>query len=362
MNTQRSSLVITGASGLLGTAVIKRLAHEFQIFALDVKEPPADVADDVIFVHCDVTDQNSINDAVAEVQLKRGPIASVIHLAAYYDFAGEPSDLYEEVTVRGTERLLRALEGVKVEQFIFSSTMLVHQPTEPGNPITEQHPVGAKWDYPQSKIDTEKVIEDLHADIPAVILRIAGVYTDEGDSIPIAHQIQRIYENRLTGHVFPGDTDRGQAFVHIDDLVHAIELAIRRRDQLGPEAAYLIGEPETYSYETLQRTIAQLVHDDDDWGTQQIPKEVARGGAWIKDKIPGLEEPFIKPWMIDLADDHYELDVSKAAEDLGWTPKRRLIDTLPTIIARLEADPGAWYERHALDLPEELEKEVASSK
>jgi hypothetical protein len=29
-------------------------------------------------------------------------IASVIHLAAYYDFSGEPSRPYEQITVRGT--------------------------------------------------------------------------------------------------------------------------------------------------------------------------------------------------------------------------------------------------------------------
>ena len=34
-------------------------------------------------------------------------IASVIHLAAYYDFSGEPSEKYETITVQGTERLLR---------------------------------------------------------------------------------------------------------------------------------------------------------------------------------------------------------------------------------------------------------------
>jgi len=38
-------------------------------------------------------------------------IASGIHLAAYYDFSGEPSPLYDEITVRGTERLLRALQA-----------------------------------------------------------------------------------------------------------------------------------------------------------------------------------------------------------------------------------------------------------
>jgi nucleoside-diphosphate-sugar epimerase len=70
-------------------------------------------------------------------------IASVVHLAAYYDFSGEPSPKYDEVTVRGTERLLRAFQAFHIEQFIFSSTMLVHAPSEPGQRINEYWPIEA---------------------------------------------------------------------------------------------------------------------------------------------------------------------------------------------------------------------------
>ena len=277
-------------------------------------------------------------------------IASVVHLAVYYDFSGEPSDLYEKITVRGAERLLQALQPFEVEQFIFSSTMLIHEPTEPGRPITEASPVKGSWDYPQSKIDTEQIILERHGDIPVVMMRIAGVYTSVCDSIPLAHQIQRIYEKQITGRVFPGDVSRGQAFVHLEDTVDAIIRAIERRQTLPKELALLIGEPETYSYDQLQRTFARLLHGDADWTTQHIPKVVAKTGAWVQDKIPGMSDPFIKPWMIDLADDHYELDISRAQALLDWQPRHRLIDTLPRMVEALKADPAAWYKRHELEL------------
>ena len=68
--------------------------------------------------------------------------------------------------------------------------------------ITLESPVEATWDYPESKVRTEELIRRERGTIPAVLLRIAGVYTDRGDSIPLAHQIQRIYEKQLTGHVY----------------------------------------------------------------------------------------------------------------------------------------------------------------
>jgi hypothetical protein len=59
-------------------------------------------------VPCHVTGEDSVAQLVSSVLRDFAePLASVIHLAAYYDFSGEPSPLYERVTVGGTERLLR---------------------------------------------------------------------------------------------------------------------------------------------------------------------------------------------------------------------------------------------------------------
>jgi nucleoside-diphosphate-sugar epimerase len=263
----------------------------------------------------------------------------VVHLAAFYDFSGEPSPMYDEVTVKGTERLVRTLQRMDfdVDQFIFSSTMLVHAPTVPGQPIDEDWPVEPKWPYPESKVKTEKLLRDLRGDMSLVLARIAGVYTDRCESIPVAQQIQRIYEQQLVGRVFPGDTGRGQAFLHLDDLIDAFELMIDKRHDLPDELELLLGEPETPSYDELQRLISSHLHGEE-WETREIPKAVAKTGAWVQDVAPVGEEPFIKPWMIDLADDHYALDISRARTLLGWEPKVRLLDGLTTTISYFEGE------------------------
>ena len=351
-------VIVTGSSGLIGAAVVKALALHYRIVGFDrpgLPEPPPQ-ADSV---GVDLTRPESLRHGLEHVRAVYGAqIASVIHLAAYYDFSGEPSELYEQVTIRGTERLLRALQDFQVEQFVFSSTMLVHKPTEPGRPIDEEAPLEGKWAYPQSKIATEQLIRAQRGAIPAVRLRIAGVYTDRCDSIPLAHQMQRIAEHRLTSHVFPGDITHGQAFIHLDDAIDAIQRTVERRHTLPDDVAFLLGEPVTYSYEQLQQAFGQLIHGEADWATHQIPKVVAKTGAWLQDQIPGLEEPFIKPWMIDVADDHYELDISRARQLLGWSPQHRLLDTLPRMVEALQADPIGWYQHHALEPPEEIAEQA----
>jgi nucleoside-diphosphate-sugar epimerase/uncharacterized membrane protein len=358
-SSERTVVIVTGASGLIGAATVNRFAPRLQVVGFDRagnSHPPKEAE----CVCVDVTSDESVRAGLERVRYVYGDrIASVIHLAAYYDFSGAPSPKYDEITVRGTERLFRELKHFDVEQFVFSSSMLVHKPSEPGHRLTEESPLAPAWDYPKSKVATEELLRASRGAIPLVLLRIAGVYDDRCHSIPIAHQIQRIYERQLESRVFPGDPARGrQSFVHLDDLVDAFGSVVDRRRDLPAEAVVLIGEPDAMSYEELQDAIGCEIYGKE-WRTREIPPPLAKTGAWLEEKLPLGKEPFIKPWMIELADDNYELDITRARTALGWEPHRSLRDTLPKMIAALEADPKRWYAENKLELPASFERSPA---
>ncbi|MGH2406391.1 MAG: NAD-dependent epimerase/dehydratase family protein [bacterium] len=351
MREKQATILITGSSGFLGYPVAKRLSADFPVVGFDRQAPPhPPPTAECLYV--DVTSEPSLArglDAVRDIHGAR--LASIIHFAAHYDFSGAPSPLYEEVTVRGTERLLRmARERFAVEQFIFSSTMLVHAPTVPGRPITEDAALDPRWAYPQSKVRTEEIIRREQDDLPTAIVRIAGVYDDLGHSVPLPRQIQRIYERTPEAYVYPGDLTHGQAMIHLDDVVDLYALLVARRHQLPSEVTMLAGEPETLGYGELQSLMGWLIHGET-WRTRKIPKWLARVGAWLQEHLPLDGKPFIKPWMVGLADDHYELDNTRAHALLGWEPKRSLRATLPNIITGLLADPWAWYRENELQMP-----------
>jgi len=353
MNFDASSppILVTGASGLIGSRLCAALAPRGPVVALDKDEPKRRVAA-IDFVRCDLTSDAEVERALGEIRARHGgALTSVVHLAAYYDFSGEPSPLYETLTVEGTRRLLDGLSRFHVEQFLFSSSMLVMRPAEPGQMIDETSPVGAEWDYPRSKLAAEQVIAQRHGRIPVVILRIAGVYDEDCHSIPIAQHIRRIREKKLESYLLPGDPDHGQAFLHLDDLIDCIERVIARRKDLGSFQVFLVAEPELMTYRELQHRIGMRLHGKE-WPTIRIPAAVAKAGAWIKDKLSTGEGQFIKPWMIDLADDHYPISIARARERLGFEPKRRLRTTLEVMLDRMVADPRGWYERNGLPYPD----------
>ncbi len=351
MGEKRPAVIVTGSSGLLGRPVCVRLADlGYEVFGFDrvgLPEPPKEHP----FVHdveCDITSYENVRGAVADVSRRtEGVLASVVHMAAYYDFSGEDSPLYEKITVNGTDRLLNALSEFKLEQFIFTSTMLVHAPCEPGKRISESDPLQAKWAYPQSKIDTERLIRDGHPEVPSVFLRIAGVYTEFGRQPTLVQQIKRIYEKDFQSHFFPGNTDAGQSAVHLDDAVEAIVATVEHRQDIEPKTAILIGEPDPVSYETLQDTLGQLIHGRD-WTTLYVPKALAKVGAAVSDHLAGGDS-FIKPFMVSMADDHYAIDITRARELLHWQPKHNLLNELPEIVSRLIKDSAQWYRKNGME-------------
>ncbi len=75
---------------------------------------------------------------------------------------------------------------------------------------------------------------------------------------------------------------------------------------------------------------------------------LAEAGRWLEDKVMGTDV-FVQPWMIDVADDDYTLDTSRAQELLGWRPQHSLRERLPVMIERLKKDPVGWYAANGLD-------------
>ena len=172
----------------------------------------------------------------------------------------------------------------------------------------------------------------------------------------MAQQIASVYERNFQSHFYSGSTIVGQAMLHRADMLDAFCGTVDRRAALPPPTEILIGEPDAVGYEALQDELGRLLHGEDSWPTLRLPKVVAAAGLWAQDQlepvipdlIDGGEEPFIKPFMVAMADDHDALDIGRARKLLGWEPRHRLKDELPRLAAALKADPAGWYKANGV--------------
>lgn len=352
MKNKLGPVIITGGSGYLESSIIEKLKEEYNIISLD-NTMPAKSIPGVEYRKLNISDEKDIEDVFNDIKREKGEtIFSVIHLAGYYNLNGEESPLYEDVNIKGTKYILQKLyKDFDVGQLIFSSTMLVYKPSTPGTKITEESPLDEKaWAYPASKLECERIIGKFRGRIPAVILRIGAVYDDFGFAPGIAQQILRISEMHMASFMFPGDGHHKQSTIHIDDLAEAIRMTLRKRSSLPEEMVMSVSEDEVPDYEELQKSIGQLIHGED-IPFFEIPKGIARAGAWIISQLPGPRQSFIKPWMVKYSDANYDLDNKKIKKILGWKPKNNLRNSLPMIIKNLLQYPGTWYRINKISRP-----------
>lgn len=350
-------VLVTGASGNIGAALCRSLERDYRFIGLD-KKPSKEAFDSI---ECDLTSADSTNAALEKLRKGYGhKLAAVIHLAAYFDFTGKDSPLYAQVNVKGTEHLLEALHGFEVGRFIYASTMLVHEAACPGKKITEETALGPKWAYPQSKLETEEIIRAKHGRMPYTILRLAGVYSDETAVPTLSCQIARIYEREAKSHLYAGDQMAGQSFIHQEDMVDLFARVLEKRAALPRGNAILAGEDSVMGYRALQNRIGALVFGEEEWKTIGIPPLIAKAGAKLEwhmeplmpDSIDRGKKPFILPFMIDMASDHYDLDIARARELLGWRPRHNIHDGLAKLVGNLKKDPLAWYEKNQIVPPD----------
>jgi len=141
-------VLITGATGFIGSEVARQLAHAGLRPRVMVRRPTrAGVLDglDVEAVFGDLTVPDTLHDAVAGSD-------AIIHLGGRAVF--EPARRLQPTFVAGTRALADAAEAAGVRRFVFGSSLLVHHPSEAAiTGATEPDPV---IDYGRVKLRMEQ--------------------------------------------------------------------------------------------------------------------------------------------------------------------------------------------------------------
>lgn len=287
MQPPQRTILVTGASGLLGSRVVPLLSRnvpDARIIA--VSRNPDYVSHDgrVEVIHGD------LRDKYFWFNLPR-TITIVIHLAAVIPWTAEQKD-DENVVMENLLPIALLVEYSQfwpnLQQVIYSSSVSVYgRSTEWLNECSKIEPVSL---YGGAK----RGGEDLLACMPVrrvrcVSLRYSSLYAHgqyEGTVLPIM-------VNRARGGqdiVIFGDGTRTQDFLHCEDAANAILLAL----QQSADGIYNIGTGTPVTMTELAQTVSRVF---------------ANGETKIRYEPPRDDDPGIK------------LDISKARRELNYQPE-----------------------------------------
>ena len=242
-------VLVTGAFGFVGSAVVRRLAQAgHEVVALTHRPPevpvPAWWTGQV--VHADVRDTQAVRAAVSDVD-------AVCHLAALSlvrESFERPVE-YQQVNAIGTRIVVDALtfrtaESRRPLPFVHASTHAVYGAPE-YQPVSEDTPLAPMSPYGQSKVDAEDAVATASntGALSAVCLRlfnVAGAVAGRTDTeqARIIPRILAIAAGRAPVLEISGDGHVIRDFVHVEDAADAFLLALEASRQ-ATYAVYNVG-------------------------------------------------------------------------------------------------------------------------
>jgi nucleoside-diphosphate-sugar epimerase len=167
---ERMKILVTGATGKVGSRLIKRLTQRgAHVYALvrDQTRAAHLREDRIELVEGDLLKADSLDAAVRGVD-------AVVHCAAY--FRGATPEQAHATNDLGTRHLASAARSASVKRFIFTSTGLVYGSTG-GHLAGEDDPCAPTIAYPVSKLSAERYLLALEG-LDVRVLRLPFVYGD----------------------------------------------------------------------------------------------------------------------------------------------------------------------------------------
>jgi UDP-glucose 4-epimerase len=318
-------IVITGASGNVGTALLRRLADSdtaHDVIGVVRRPPePIDVYGAVTWCGLDLANP----DAAAELRDVFDGADAVIHLAWGFQ-PTRNTEYLRQTGVGGTSAVLEAAHAVRVGQLVHMSSVGAYAAGRYAQRVDESWPTTgiASSPYSRDKSAAEAVLDDYeraNGDTGITIARMRPGFI-----------VQRVAASGLMRYALPGyvpmravrllpllPLDRRLCIpmVHSDDVADAL-MRVAERRAAGP--FNLAPEPPLGRDDVAKVLRARPVH---------IPSAVL--GALVDLSWRVRLQPVDRGWL-DMAFSVPLLDCGRAQRELDWHPRWSSVDALTDVI------------------------------
>jgi predicted dehydrogenase/nucleoside-diphosphate-sugar epimerase len=319
-----TDVVVTGAAGSVGSAVVRRLLADGRRVRAFVRRVPDEPLEGLEYVVGNLGDPDAVAEGIHGADL-------VIHAGAAMS---GPWPEHHAATVMGTDNVIAACRRFEVRQLVHVSSLSVVDwaGAAGGAPISEHTPheprPGERGAYTRAKLEAENAVTSAAAEgLPCVVIRPGVIF---GGGIPlIGPSIARRAGGRW---VVLGNGRLTVPLVYIDDVVDAIVAAIDR-GLVGGEIIQIVDDERLTQTDVL--TLAGAAAD----GAILVPRPVVFGLGKISEYPLGM---LGRPSPLAL----YRLRSAMAQATFASQRAERLLDWRPRVGVRegirrvTHGDPG----------------------
>jgi UDP-glucose 4-epimerase len=320
-------VVVTGATGNVGSAVVSALADDpavSEVVAV-ARRQPDELPGATEFVAADVGEDNLAPHL-------RGADA-LVHLAWAFQPTHQ-SQVTWRANVVGSERVFRSAVDVGVPAVVHASSVGAYSPA-PGRLVDESWPTHSlpAAAYGREKAYAERLLDTLEAEHPGTrVVRMRPAFIFQRES---ATEQRRIFLGPFVPQallrpdllpVLPWPRGLQLQTLHAEDVADAYRRAVLSdaRGAFNVAASPVIGPDE----------MAEVL------GARVVPVPAALARAalaalWRAHAVPA------EPALLDLALNLPMLDTSRARTELGWEPRHSSLDALRAFFAGLAEGAGA---------------------
>jgi dihydroflavonol-4-reductase len=323
--------LVTGATGFVGAAVLRRLAeagHNVRVLVRPTSDRRNLSDVDCEIVTGDLTEPESLKRAVRKCE-------AVFHVAADYRIWVPDREKMNRVNVQGTVDLIRAAAAAGVSRIVYTSSVATLRLGDDGLPADEESQaelsdmIGA---YKQSKFLAEREVKRLVVDagIPAVIVMPTAPF-GPGDvkPTPTGRMVVEAASGRMPAYV-----NTGLNVVHVDDVADG-HLRAYEKGTVG-ESYILGGENKTLQW--ILATVAALTGQRPP--RIRLPHWFLTPIAYIWEgvtRVRGSGEPMMTVDSVRMSRKLMYFSTEKARRELGYSPR-------PAIEAL--RDEIEWFYKH----------------
>ena len=305
-------ILVTGASGFVGSAVARALAERGDDVSVLMREssPRTNIADiDCRVVIGDMRDLASMTKAMNGARY-------VFHVAADYRlWARDPGEIVRN-NLDGVRAVMEAVRVTGAERIVYTSSVAALKPVagvavDETSRHSEATVIGA---YKKSKLVAERFVERMASEgLPVVIVSPS---TPIGPRDVKPTPTGRIVVQAANGGM-PAFVDTGLNLVHVDDVAAGHLLALEK-GRIGEN--YILGGEDVRLRDMLA-IIAPLVGRKPPW--MQLPRGPLYPlayGAEAMARVTG-KEPFLTANALRMSKHHMFFSSAKAKAELGFSAR-----------------------------------------